>query len=164
MVKIVVLWRMIHKKVFLTNILITVLAISIFVLTHKYLVLLEQQSPFEVGSKKIFFTGFVPIIFGFVISLPLRKSNSNRVNIDWPKLLIQGIPAFCLGFQFQSLISVYMRIFNKTSLDLGVFNYLLMLQSQIPILNNMFGVWFGKILAESLRLPESKPHETNVTI
>lgn len=107
----------------------------------------------------------IPILFGVVISLKTKEGNKGPRKIDWPKLIIQGLPAFLLGIPWNNVIFAAMELLHIQNLDLGIFNNLMVqlaiYQSKI---SSIAGVWLGKVLLESFYYgQELKDHQDTST-
>ncbi len=141
------------KKSIVWHTIIALTSVAIFLILHQCLSILDKQ--FDGATLKLLIAILFPVFFGFFISLPIKKSDNSKLTIFWPKLLLQGIPAFILGIPFDALIFLYLRLTGINHVNTGILTYPFHFQSQFALLNMTFGVWFGKILCESILWPNS---------
>ncbi|MBO8171972.1 MAG: hypothetical protein H0Z33_08780 [Bacillaceae bacterium] len=124
-----------NKRRFTLPVLYSAILVLFFYGYHYFLIWVNENL-FYLGGRAIFLINLVPVIFGVMLGLFTLLSKSNiKFSVNLYNLLIQGIPAFIIGFpSFFHLIGVPPLAIStaKTSVS------------------NLAGVWLGYVIISSL--------------
>ena len=137
------------KKVSITNLIVSIIAITVLFGGIQYMEYVKRiiGRTFSVPMSGVVVIFLFPILIGFVISMPSEFRKVNIANMNWNKLLIQGIPALVIAIPWNMLLMALMSLLNITTLNLG---QIIILHSRFGPYYVIAGVWFGKVLADCM--------------
>lgn len=136
------------------NFVITITSVCIWVLGSELLDYTQSVQRSPLGPV-FFLVLFIPIIFGFSVNFPFNLFKKiEKKKFNWQKFIIQGIPALILAIPLAHLLEGLMLAFHLRQLDLGILTKFIYSQTKINLFHTMAGVWFGKVVSESLVMEE----------
>lgn len=93
-----------------------------------------------------------PIIIGIIISFPYDFSKVKIEKFNVSKFIIQGIPALVIAIPWGIPVFAFMDIYTINLIESSIFDSFLDFSSKLNTYSVIAGVWFGKILVDSIFL------------